>query len=77
MIPVFKRKKSELHEVLSHRVRLELERMLVKLGDILACVSNKELSEVELSMLREELNHYNTLIQHTMRKTSYTYFNSS
>lgn len=68
MIPVFKRKKSELQEVLSHRVRLELECKLAKLGDILACVSNRELSEVELSMLREELNHYNALIQHTMRR---------
>lgn len=68
MIPVFKRKKSKLQEFLSHRVRLELECMLAKLGDILAYVSNRELSEVELSMLREELNHCNALIQHTMRR---------
>lgn len=68
MIPVFKRKKSKLQEFLSHQMRLELECMLAKLSDILAYVSNNQLGEVELSMLREELNRCNMLIQHTMRK---------
>lgn len=70
MIPVFKRKKSKLQEFLSHQVRLQLECMVSKLCDISAYVSDKEtrLGEVELSMLREELNHCNMLIQHTIRK---------
>ena len=58
MIPVFKRKKSKLQEFLSHQIRLQLECMVSKLCDILAYVSDKEtvLGEVELSMLREELD---------------------
>lgn len=68
MIPVFKRKKSKLQEFLSHQIRLQLECMVSKLSDISAYVSNNELGEVELSMLREELNHCNMLIQHTIRK---------
>ena len=70
MIPVFKRKKSKLQEFLSHQIRLQLECMVSKLGDISAYVSDKEtrLGEVELSMLREELNHCNMFIQNTIRK---------
>lgn len=70
MIPVFKRKKSKLQEFLSHQIRLQLECMVSKLCDISAYVSDKEtrLGEVELSMLREELNQCNRLIQNVIRK---------